>query len=210
MSPPNDPFALKFDSIEIDPTRAPSAAAIEHALALCAPSAATPDLETPGFYLIDDAGARFTVDRDMGVVSLLDESLLTTERGGVHGVRLRVVEPSGHCYELSMRLRITGRVPQMVGAEEFGFLADLTADLPADLSSAKVQAPVAALTPLPRVAWAAYTTHAGAAVARLGNEGSAYGALIARALPSVRLACASLALPEAPPAPAAAHADWTI
>jgi hypothetical protein len=41
-------------------------------------------------------------------------------------VRLRVVEPSGANYELDMQLRITGRVPQMVGAEEFAAIAGLT------------------------------------------------------------------------------------
>jgi hypothetical protein len=39
---------------------------------------------------------------------------------------MRVVEPSGATYELDMQLRITGHVPQMVGAEEFAAIAGLT------------------------------------------------------------------------------------
>ncbi len=133
MIPPLDPFAQNFDSIEIDPTRAPAREAIESAMAslapqdeLLTPSAAAPDLPTPGFYLLSDAGGRFVIDRDVGIVTLADETLLQRERGAVHAIRLRVIEPSGTTYELDMQLRITGRVPQMVGAEEFAAIAGLT------------------------------------------------------------------------------------
>jgi hypothetical protein len=133
MIPPLDPFAQKFDSIEVDPTRAPAREAIESAMAGLAPtdelltaSAAAPEFADPGFYLLDDANGRFAVDRDMGVVTLADETLLQRERGAVHAIRLRVVELSGATYELDMQLRITGRVPQMVGAEEFAAIAGLT------------------------------------------------------------------------------------
>jgi hypothetical protein len=133
MIPPSDPFAQNFDSIEIDPTRAPAREAIESAMARLAPqdelltaSAAAPEFVDPGFYLLEDAGGRFVVDRDMGVVSLADEALLQRERGAVHAIRMRVVEPSGSSYELDMQLRVTGRVPQMVGAEEFAAIAGLT------------------------------------------------------------------------------------
>ncbi len=114
----HDPFSASFDSIEIDPTRTPSLSAIEHALAEMAPSAAAPELETAGFYLVDDAGGRFEIDRDMGIISLRDESLLETERFAIHIVRMRVIERSGANYEMEMKLRLTGRVPQMVGAED--------------------------------------------------------------------------------------------
>jgi hypothetical protein len=123
MIPPLDPFALSFDSIEIDPTRAPTKQSIERALAICGPrdevltaTAAAPDLEAPGFFLRDDAGGRFTIDRDMGVISLRDDALLVRERGAVYPVRLRVVEASGASYELDLKLRLTGRVPQVLGA----------------------------------------------------------------------------------------------
>lgn len=125
MIPPLDPFAQKFDSIEVDPARVPAREAIESAMAQVAPAAA-PELPSPGFYLLSDANGRFIVDRDMGVVTLADETLLQTERNTAHGVRLRVVEPSGATYELDMQLRITGRVPQMLGAEEFAAIAGLT------------------------------------------------------------------------------------
>jgi hypothetical protein len=133
MIPPLDPFAQKFDSIDVDPSNASAREAIEHAMAHIAPqdelltaSAAAPDLPSPGFYLLSDAGGRFVIDREMGIVSLADDGVLQRERGAVHGVRMRVVEPSGATYELDMQLRITGRVPQMVGAEEFAAIAGLT------------------------------------------------------------------------------------
>ncbi|MGD9980535.1 MAG: hypothetical protein AB7H66_10495 [Hyphomonadaceae bacterium] len=133
MIPPTDPFALKFDAIDVDPERAPARAAIENAMAHVAPqdelltaSAAAPEFAQPGFYLLEDAGGRFIVDRDLGVVTLADETLLQRERNAVHGVTLRVVEPSGDSYQLDMQLRITGRVPQMVGGEDFAAIAGLT------------------------------------------------------------------------------------
>lgn len=133
MIPPLDPFAQKFDSIDVDPARAPAREAIESAMAGLAPidepltaSAAAPEFADPGFYLLDDADGRFVVDHEIGVVTLADEALLQRERGEVHGIRLRVIEPSGASYELDMQLRVTGRVPQMVGAEEFAAIAGLT------------------------------------------------------------------------------------
>lgn len=108
MIPPLDHHAQTFDSADAERHPAPSA----H--------------DAPGFYLVDNANGRFVVDREMGVVSLADESILQSERNGVYGVRLRVIEPSGAAYELDMQLRITGRVPQMVGAEEFAPIAVLT------------------------------------------------------------------------------------
>lgn len=159
MIPPLDPFAQKFDSIEIDPARAPSPAAIASAMALAAPP------EAPGFYLLDDAGGRFIVDRDMGVVSLVDETLIKTERGAIHGVRLKVIEQSGATYELDMRLRVTGRVPQMVGAEEFAALAGLTdetilvaARTPVLVAPTEEAAPVVEATPKPSpIAWTRFS-----------------------------------------------------
>ncbi len=133
MVPPLDPFSQKFDSIEVDPANTPAREAIESAMAHVAPRdemlaavAAAPDLPAPGFYLLDDANGRFAVDRDIGVVTLADESILQAERNAIHAVKLRVIEPSGSTYELDMKLRITGRVPQMIGAEEFAAIAGLT------------------------------------------------------------------------------------
>lgn len=123
--PPLDPFSQKFDSIEVDSNRTPAREAIEHAMAYVAPQ--TPiEPPAPGFYLLNDGNGRFVIDRDMGIVTLADDSILQTERNSVHAARLRVVEPSGAAYELDMQLRITGRVPQMIGAEEFAAIAGLT------------------------------------------------------------------------------------
>jgi hypothetical protein len=125
MIPPLDPFSQQFDSIEIDPARTPSQSAIERATAFSSAQHA-PEPPVPGFYLLDNANGRFVVDREMGVVTLADDSILQTERNAVHGVKLRVVEPSGASYELNMQLRVSGRVPQMLGAEEFAAIAGLT------------------------------------------------------------------------------------
>jgi hypothetical protein len=123
--PPLDPFSQRFDSIEVDPTRTPAREAIEHAMAYVAPQ--TPiEPPAPGFYLLNDANGRFVVDREIGVVTLADDSILQAEHNSVHAARLRVIEPSGASYELDMQLRITGRVPQMLGAEEFAAIAGLT------------------------------------------------------------------------------------
>lgn len=117
--PPLDSFTQSSDSA--DPAAAPMREAIENTT-----THAAPRKEQPGFYLLNDANGRFAIDREIGVVTLADESLLQSERNSVHGVRLRVVEPSGTTYELDMQLRITGRVPQMLGAEEFAAIAGLT------------------------------------------------------------------------------------
>ena len=144
----HDPFSATFDSIEIDPSRTPSLSAIEHALAVMAPSAAPPAPETAGFYLVDDADGRFVIDRDMGIISLRDEALLGTERLAIHVVRMRVVERSGANYEMEMKLRLTGRVPQMVGAEDALF------DIPKTEA-----APIT--TPEPQTHWTNYVAALG-------------------------------------------------
>ena len=123
--PPLDPFSKRFDSIEVEPDRAPAREAIESAMSYLGPRE-TVKAEEPGFYLLDDANGRFVIDREMGIVTLADDSILQSERNTVYGVRLRVIEPSGTTYELDMRLRISGRVPQMIGAEEFAAIAGLT------------------------------------------------------------------------------------
>lgn len=143
MSSP-DPFSARFDAIEIDPARAPSQAVLDHAFAIAAPTAAVPDFTTPGFYLIDDAQGRFEIEREFGVISLKDESILAREHGAVHTARVRVIEPSGASYDMDMQLRLTGRVPQMVGAEDNGFLIALAA------GETQQSAPVAQPAPAPR------------------------------------------------------------
>jgi hypothetical protein len=208
MSSP-DPFSGRFDAIEIDPARAPSQGAIEHAFALVAPredtltpAAAAPDFATPGFYLIDDAGGRFQVDRDFGVISLKDESILETEHNAVHTARLRVIEQSGASYVLEMQLRLTGRVPQMVGAEDFAHIAGLAA-----APSVQTPAPISNHT----VSWsrfaAAHDTHP---ASTLGDEAAAFGSLLSVDMPTKGGSTAFLALTETLPAPSPRNAAWTL
>jgi hypothetical protein len=202
MTSPHDPFSARFDSIEIDPARAPTKEAIEQAMAAIAPA------EAPGFYLLDDACGRFAIDRGMGVITLKDEATLTRERGEVHGARLKVIEPSGASYEMELKLRITGHVPQMLGAEEFGFLAEMASDVNAQMSSA---APVV-IKPAPqptRITW----THYAAALAAAGKGELLRGrrAFIPTDLPqaSHTQAIATLTLGEMLPE-VGASAPWSL
>ena len=210
MIQPLDPFALNFDSIEVDAARPDGTSAFEHALALGAPTAAAPEFGPSGFYLLDDADGRFVVDREMGVISLKNEALLESERGAVHGVRLRVVEASGASYELDLKLRITGMVPQTVGGEAFSLLGEAAQERAAELT------PVArvALAPPPRpaVAWERF-----AAAADMGAPASisccgavAYGMLLAAPLPAVDVSFASLVLTETTPPPSGRDATWSL
>jgi hypothetical protein len=192
MISPLDPFAQSFDSIEID--RAPSSAAIESAFALIAPpTAAAPEDGQRGFFLLDDAGGRFIVDREMGVVMLRDEALLVREHGAVYPARVRVVEPSGASYDLDLKLRLTGRVPQVLGAEDFGFG-----------SAIETPKPLAPVAP-----WTDFAAGRGLQTKPALNPHGAYGALFAVSLPAVRERIV-IALSETPPAPAPSHALWSL
>lgn len=210
MIPPLDPFAQKFDSIDVDATRSPAAAAFDRAMEIVAPRAAA--FETPGFYLLDDAGGRFIVDRDFGVVSLVDETLIVTERGQVHRVQLKVVEASGATYDMEMRLRVTGRVPQMVGAEEFAYLAELTAGPIPDLKPASRIALVQDAPAQLSVAWSTFAAaaHKGAARSISACGAAPYGALLSASLPAADAVTIALNLGETTPAPSTKSATWSI
>jgi hypothetical protein len=198
----SDPFSARFDSIAVDSANAPSAEAIDRALSFVAPAAASPDLAAPGFHLLDDAGGRFVVDSDMGVISVANDDILAREPGQVHAVRLRVTEASGVSYELDMRLKLTGRVPQMLGAEEFGAIAGLTADI--------APAPVVVITPA-RTPWTRFAVMQGmGASAPLGGESPPYGALLSVDLSRNVATATQLTLGAKPPAPGAARAVWSI
>lgn len=162
MSTPT-PFAEAFDAI--DPARADRAA-----IARATAHAAQP--QEPGFYLLDDCGGRFVVEHTLGVVSLRDKGILAAERGSVHAAKLCVIEPSGARYELEMKLRLTGLVPTMIGAEEFDFLAGApTMDLPA-------QAPAP-----PSAPWSAYAAATAHAAPGAISEDARFGAAIAQPTP---------------------------
>ncbi|MBX3511225.1 MAG: hypothetical protein KF700_08490 [Hyphomonadaceae bacterium] len=168
MSQPHDPFAQSFDSIEIDNARAPGRDAIERAMATLGTRQNA--AETPGFTLVDDAGGRFVVDRESGIVSLAGEYVLTSDAGAVHAARLRVVEASGASYELDMRLKITGMVPRMLGDNDIDFLAEIPAFEPAPAPTPRM------VEALP---WAGYSPAAGgAAVAAMEAVEGAYGGLL--------------------------------
>lgn len=188
MAMPPDPFAINFDSIEIDPAHAPSRATIESALTACASPG------QPGFYLIDDAGGRFVVDREFGVVSLRDEALLASERGKIHAVQLRVVESSGHSYVLDLQLRLTGIVPQMVGAEDFGFGGE-------SVTPARASAP--------HVPWTAFAPVRGLQAKPPLDLRGAYGVLLATTLP-VSNEPIAIAFGETVPSPASEQANWSL
>ena len=164
----------------------------------------TPSQEEPGFYLVDDAGGRFIVDRQWGIVSVANDDVLAREPGAVHGVMLRVIEPSGARYELPMQLRLTGRVPQMVGAEEFAMLASMADGLAEQIASGDTQAKPA---PLPTIAWSQFS----AANAKPG-KGALPEQNFATPLPNMspRLADAGLSVPEMTLAPTPADADWSL
>jgi len=212
MNPPPDPFAAAFDSIEIDAARAPSAAAFDDALSLAAQ-------EGPGFYLIDDAGGRFVIDREFGVVSLRDEGILMLERDTVQVARIKVIESSGSSYEMDLTLRLTGRVPQVVGAEDFALGGDVAGDLgaahiepaqieraPAETASAPQQQ-----APRPTVPWARYApSTTDCAPAPLGGEDAPFGALLSPDMPRRLGGSAFLSLNERPPQPAPRGAPWAL
>ena len=173
---------------------------------------AAPWHEEPGFYLVDDAGGRFSVDRQWGIVSVANDDVLAREPGSVHRVTLRVIEQSGARYELPMQLRLTGRVPQMVGADEFAMLASM-ADGLADQIASNAAAPIAmpsAPVPAPHtIAWSQFA----AACAKPGKGAlPEHDRFIAPPLPNMnpRFADAGLAMPENPPAPAPVDADWSL
>lgn len=207
MSPP-DPFALSFDSINVEPRRRRD----DPVRAIGAEHAALTS-EEPGFYLIDDCNGRFSIDRETGIVTLQHEHLLSIEAGAMHPVHIRVIEMSGGHYDLKFRLRMTGRVPQIAGAEENDALAGLTAPL-RDLITPEQNGvqQFAAPEPAP-LAWVMFS----AARMLLGKrplcgETAPFGSLFETpaALPDVYAERGKLWLEKAPPPPASADAAWAI
>ncbi len=194
----SDSFTARFDSIEIDRARAPSPAAIDEALAIAAPTAAAPELE-PGFYLLNNAGGLFTVDREFGFISVVNEDVLAREINSVRNVTLRVVERSGESYTLDLTLRITGMTPQVVGAEDF----DLTPVV------ATTGAEKEAASTAPALSWHIFA----AALARRGKSPltQTAGAFIAAPLPTaVADVVAALTMIEPAPAPFHPRAAWSV
>lgn len=168
------------------------------------------ELANAGFYLIDDAGGRFIVDRELGIVSLADDALLTREQGSVHAARLRVIEPSGASYELDLKLRLTGRVPQVVGAEDFGAIAVMADGLSDQIAHGVQHAPAIA-APRVTASITSWTRYAAASAAQgKGELVRTRRAFIAADLPSATTQThAALSLSEPPPA-VGAKAPWSL
>ncbi len=73
--------------------------------------------------LIDDAGGRFTIDAESGVIRLAQPSLALFSAGEIHAVRVRSVDAFGGAYESTFHLRITATIPDVVlpdGADPLG------------------------------------------------------------------------------------------
>ncbi|HVZ99860.1 MAG TPA: hypothetical protein VG841_06055 [Caulobacterales bacterium] len=194
MIAPEDPFALHFDAITPDPALA--ARTLDDPMLRIPLESEAHGLSAPGFFLLNDANGRFVVDREMGVISVASAEVLETERDSIHVVRLKVVEASGSEYELDLRLKLNGYVPQIAEAGEFGELPPL--------------APIADAEPAP-VPCAPFTRFRAFELGRvgpLGPEDAAFGALIEPPALSSAASHAALALDAAIPASAARHARW--
>src|SRR6185312_5169965 len=184
MTSPPDPFSAFFDSLELDPSTKPTPETIDRAIAFCGPP--LHDGETPGFYLIDDAGGRFVVDPLMGVISLKDEAILERERGAIHVARLKVIEQSGERYELDLKLRLSGRVPQLVSEEDA--LSEPSAIVEHDNED---------VMSVPRIHWTRYVAVAGLYTpATLADSSAPFGAMLSVHLPCVPAGFAGLTLIE--------------
>lgn len=192
-----DSFSQVFDSIAVEPRE-------RDLSAFDAP--APRDGGAPGFSLLDDAGGRFAIDRDTGIITLLDGELLTTEANTLHPVHVRVVEPSGSTYELRFKLRMTGLIPQIAGAEEFDALAHLAhapmPELGPPPSISVIDEPEGTENPSPSSHW----PH----LAALDQETAPFGLLTARAAADLDTGAALLALHADPLKPAPNTARWPI
>lgn len=212
----SDDFSSRFDSIPVEKAQPLAEAPPETHLAFGEMRSEFPDETGPGFTLLDDGGGRFAIERDTGIITLLHDETLATDAGAVFPVRLRCVEYSGLAYDQDLHLRITGRVPQIVGGEANDALSRL-AQGPLD---AEPVAPVRrvcmtlagpAIAPATEVAvsdWSEFAAFRAHAARRPLDEPGAFGGLIG-ALPPVNVD-ADLALAAAPPAPAPAHLSWAI
>jgi hypothetical protein len=192
MSAPEE-FAASFDNVRVEPKPAPDA---------------------PGFYLLDDCNGRFVIDQSIGVITLAHDHLLTLEAGAVHTARVRVVEMSGAIYEMNMRLRMTGRVPQIVGHEDNDALAALAAAPLVDLMTPEQKSVHEAVAheapPLPWVRFAVSRFAPGKQP--LYGETAPFGSLfeVPATFPDVYLEEGKLDLDGAPPRASANDAAWVI
>lgn len=203
----SDDFSSRFDSISVENAHLHAGAVTEASLE---------NDSGPGFTLLNDAGGRFAIERETGIITVLHDETLATDAGAVFTVRLRCVEYSGLSYDQDLKLRVTGRVPLIVGDEANDALWRL-AHGPLDIapvapvrrvSMALAEPAIAPAADIAMSAWSEFAAFRAHAARRPLDEPSTFGALIGT-LPSVDVN-ANLALAAAPPAPAPAHANWAI
>jgi hypothetical protein len=104
-----------------------------------------------------------------------------------------------------MDLRVSGVVPQLVGAEELA----LTAPAKPRRRIALIAAPEAQ-APAPAMAWSAFAAaRATGAATPLGAEDAPFGALVAPAPLPASAAALDLSI-EQPPSPSVANAIWSL
>jgi len=203
----SDDFASRFDSISVERTGA------------FVDKPVGDDPLAPGYTLLDDAGGRFAIERETGIISVLHDDTLTTDAGRTFAVTLRCVERSGITYAQTFQVRVTGRVPQIAGDSANEALSTLAAGplwdgAPIMPARRRVAMAFGAAKPteparVTRSDWSAFAVfHAHAAREPLSDHG-AFGALVAAHLPSVHVD-AALALGAELPPPAPAHANWTL
>lgn len=200
----SDDFSSRFDSISVENAHLHPGAVAD---------APIENENGPGFTLLNDAGGRFAIERETGIITVLHDETLATDAGAVFTVRLRCVEYSGLSYDQDLKLRVTGRVPLIVGDEANDALWRL-AHGPLDVapirrvSMALAEPAIAPAADVAMADWSEFAAFRAHGARRPLTEPSAFGALTG-ALPSVDVS-ANLALVAAPPAPAPAHARWAI
>jgi hypothetical protein len=195
MNQPLDPFAQHFDALNPSPL---AGSVFEDAFN--AASLPEPSQDGPGFFLIDDAGGRFAIERETGIITLAHDDILARESGAVFGARVRVQEPSGETYELQLRLRIDGHVPQIAENE------------PASTLAIAPTAQAASAPPAPRgpaLDWDVFSASAHQARAPLGLEDEPFGALIPQVLRAAYAGALS-PLDAKVPNPAPHSARWSL
>jgi hypothetical protein len=150
--------------------------------------------------LIDDAGGRFVIDPETGVISLANPGAARSEFGHIHRVRVRSLDLVGGAYEASFHLRVGSPLPEVVmpdGADPLG----------GDPLAFALAPPPAA----PMRAWCEIAAAVGAVRPRsTAREEAPFGAALGAdcaAYPAMR-ATAALHLDTPPPAPAPRDARW--
>lgn len=172
----------------------------------------------PTFVLLDDAGGRFAIDPDTGVVTLASDDLLQTDFGQIFEARLRGRELTGDIYEMSLRLCITGHVPKIADSA-FNDAFQLPPMTPPEFEAAPappapkitIVAPELDLAPTGAAHFPllTYVDSAEIACSPLAED-EPFGALRLFEASDIDQIAVDVALPAPTPAPASAAAHWLI